>query len=93
LLLVICIAGSLYFTAEFAYWLKKKKEIYADQLKAEESRKYFEKFVKKWNGGELSEKYYEVSAAFLPPFSGAFSPALQSVPGPYITAPTTPCDS
>jgi len=45
--------------AEFQYWLKKKKHIYFSDISTEKGKKYFKKFVKKWNNVELSQKYYE----------------------------------
>jgi len=45
--------------AEFQYWLKKKKHIYFSDINTEKGKKYFKKFVKKWNNVELSQKYYE----------------------------------
>jgi hypothetical protein len=45
--------------AEFQYWLKKKKHVYFSDISTEKGKKYFKKFVKKWNNVELSQKYYE----------------------------------
>lgn len=43
---------------EFCVWLRKKKDIYFDTLHTDEAKRYFAKFVQKWNDGELSDKYY-----------------------------------
>ncbi|ORX55490.1 hypothetical protein BCR36DRAFT_581497 [Piromyces finnis] len=44
---------------EFQYWLKKKYHIYFSDIPTEKGKKYFKKFVKKWNNVELPQKYYE----------------------------------
>lgn len=49
--------------AEFSYWLRKKKGVYFDSLKAEDTRPAFDKFVKKWNAGDLSAKYYDAGGS------------------------------
>lgn len=45
---------------EFKLWLlqHKKKRVEDDLQDTDEIQKYFKKFVKKWNRGELSSKYY-----------------------------------
>ncbi|KAJ1660944.1 hypothetical protein IWQ61_000205 [Dispira simplex] len=43
---------------EFRRWLHRKKHMYFDELSSKENRRYFAKFVKAWNRGELSERYY-----------------------------------
>ncbi|OMH81008.1 hypothetical protein AX774_g5545 [Zancudomyces culisetae] len=43
---------------KFRKWLLKEKDIYFEDLSSEESKRYFQKFVKKWNRNELKEKYY-----------------------------------
>jgi len=45
--------------SEFQYWLKKKKHIYFSDINTEQGKKYFKKFIRKWNNVELSQKYYE----------------------------------
>jgi hypothetical protein len=44
-------------SAEYRKWLSEKDITFGD-LSSEESRKYFLKFVKKWNNGRLSKSYY-----------------------------------
>lgn len=44
---------------EFAVWLLDKKGIHAGDLSSKESRRYFAKFVEKWNDFRLSSKYYK----------------------------------
>ncbi|KAI8967497.1 hypothetical protein BDF20DRAFT_829275, partial [Mycotypha africana] len=46
-------------STEFRLWLRESKHIYFDELEAKEARRYFKKFVKKWNQHELKEKYYQ----------------------------------
>ena len=43
---------------EFSLWLTEARGSYIDELSSEEARRLFAKFVKKWNGGELSSKFY-----------------------------------
>jgi len=44
---------------EFRLWLKKEKELLFDDLLDEKQRHLFKKFVKAWNAGLLSERYYK----------------------------------
>lgn len=53
--------------APFTVWLKKKKGVYFDQLEAKASRKLFDKFIDRWNDGELKQKYYDLSRSAAPP--------------------------
>lgn len=46
------------YNAEFRVWLLRRKGIYFDELKTSKAKKYFKKFIKKWNAGTLKEKYY-----------------------------------
>lgn len=46
-------------SSEFRIWLHEHKKIFFDELKSDETHKYFGKFVKKWNSGKLEKKYYE----------------------------------
>ncbi|KAG0253608.1 hypothetical protein BG011_006258 [Mortierella polycephala] len=50
-----------YFTksTEFRLWLRQAKKKYFEDLTADESRRYFRKFVKAWNNFELDESYYK----------------------------------
>ncbi|KAL4489371.1 hypothetical protein ABPG72_002667 [Tetrahymena utriculariae] len=43
----------------FSIWLIKKKNKYFDDLSTNKQRKYFKKFVKKWNKKDLSSVYYD----------------------------------
>ncbi|KAI9343108.1 hypothetical protein BDR26DRAFT_933200 [Obelidium mucronatum] len=45
-------------SSEFIVWLREKKKLSLSNLSSKEARKYFDKFVKKWNSASLSEKYY-----------------------------------
>eukprot|EP00771_Trimastix_marina_P001696 gnl/Trimastix_PCT/2787.p1 GENE.gnl/Trimastix_PCT/2787~~gnl/Trimastix_PCT/2787.p1 ORF type:complete len:310 (-),score=43.92 gnl/Trimastix_PCT/2787:39-968(-) len=57
------ISSSDYFTknAEFRLWLLERKKIYFEDLSSDQSHKLFKKFVKRWNNGELSDRYMNVS--------------------------------
>ncbi|KIL71307.1 hypothetical protein M378DRAFT_154857 [Amanita muscaria Koide BX008] len=44
---------------EFRSWLREEKRKYFDELSGEKARSYFRKFVKSWNRGKLSKKFYQ----------------------------------
>lgn len=44
---------------EFRLWLKEAKHKYIDEISSKESRRYFRKFVDKWNDYELDKKFYK----------------------------------
>ncbi|KAG2190087.1 hypothetical protein INT46_003739 [Mucor plumbeus] len=44
---------------EFRLWLKESKRKYLDEISSKEARRYFKKFVGKWNDYELDEKLYK----------------------------------
>ncbi|KAG2197393.1 hypothetical protein INT47_005646 [Mucor saturninus] len=44
---------------EFRLWLKEHKHKYMDEISSKESRRYFKKFVDKWNHYELEAKFYQ----------------------------------
>ncbi|EKM84269.1 hypothetical protein AGABI1DRAFT_110827 [Agaricus bisporus var. burnettii JB137-S8] len=44
---------------ELRLWLKEEKGKYINELTSDKTRSYFRKFVKAWNRGKLSLKYYE----------------------------------
>lgn len=44
---------------EFRLWLKEHKHKYIDEISSKESRRYFKKFVDKWNHYELEPKFYQ----------------------------------
>ena len=44
---------------EFKRWLTDKKKVNFEDLSTKESRRYFEKFCKKWNNAELKSIYYD----------------------------------
>ncbi|KAF9443278.1 hypothetical protein P691DRAFT_843329 [Macrolepiota fuliginosa MF-IS2] len=44
---------------ELRLWLKEEKGKYIGELSSDKTRSYFRKFVKAWNRGKLSRKYYE----------------------------------
>ena len=45
-------------TAEYQLWLQEARKVYLDEIGSEEGRRLFKRFVSKWNGGELTPKYY-----------------------------------
>ncbi|CAO3564718.1 unnamed protein product [Mortierella alpina] len=50
-----------YFTksAEFRLWLKQARKKYFEDMSADDTRRYFRKFVRAWNNFELDESYYK----------------------------------
>lgn len=44
--------------AEFSTWLKEKRQLFFNDLSAEETRRLFADFVQAWNGRKLPAKYY-----------------------------------
>ncbi|KAF8633532.1 hypothetical protein AX15_001337 [Amanita polypyramis BW_CC] len=44
---------------EYRLWLREEKRKYFDELSGDKARSYFRKFVKAWNRGKLSKKYYK----------------------------------
>ena len=53
---------------EFRDWLKDSKRIISSDISTEESKKYFKKFINRWNKGKLKSRYYKSSEI---PFIGA----------------------
>ncbi|XP_038059539.1 uncharacterized protein LOC119730624 [Patiria miniata] len=45
-------------STEFRLWLVEEKGKYFDQLSGSKAKSYFKRFVKKWNSGKLSKKFY-----------------------------------
>ncbi|KAJ3020544.1 UNVERIFIED_CONTAM: hypothetical protein HDU68_010123 [Siphonaria sp. JEL0065] len=45
-------------SSEFIVWLREKKKLSLSDLSSKDARKYFAKFVKKWNRGSLNDKFY-----------------------------------
>ncbi|CAD6911481.1 unnamed protein product [Tilletia controversa] len=45
--------------AEFKYWLRTSRKKYLDEMSSKEARKYFEKFVRRWNSGGLEDAFYK----------------------------------
>lgn len=43
----------------FSIWLKKKKDKLIEEIATAKARKYFKKFVKKWNKEDLQSIYYD----------------------------------
>ncbi|KAL7753145.1 hypothetical protein RI367_001598 [Sorochytrium milnesiophthora] len=43
----------------FRMWLRDRRDLYLDELSSKDARHHFAKFVKRWNSGDLHEKYYE----------------------------------
>ncbi|EPQ30702.1 uncharacterized protein PFL1_01603 [Pseudozyma flocculosa PF-1] len=44
--------------AEFKVWLSESKGRYLDEISSKEARRYFDKFVDRWNSGRLSDDFY-----------------------------------
>ncbi|KAJ3036280.1 hypothetical protein HDV00_002936 [Rhizophlyctis rosea] len=44
---------------EFQTWLREEKNLYFFDLSGEEARRYFKKFVRRWNKAKLASKYYK----------------------------------
>ncbi|SGY20197.1 BQ5605_C017g08521 [Microbotryum silenes-dioicae] len=68
---------------ELRLWLLEKKNKRFDTLRSEDARRYFRKFISKWNRGLLPAKFYQgISSASLPTtvsssHSWSFSKATQ----------------
>ncbi|KAI9294165.1 hypothetical protein K502DRAFT_342654 [Neoconidiobolus thromboides FSU 785] len=45
--------------SEFRLWLLENKGKYFMEMNNEDQKKYFKKFVKKWNSGVLEDKFYD----------------------------------
>lgn len=62
--LPLCILSALteddYFrrNAEFRRWLRKEKGRYFEDLDGDRAREYFSRFIRAWNEGDLSDRYY-----------------------------------
>ncbi|KAI9349862.1 hypothetical protein DFJ73DRAFT_402399 [Zopfochytrium polystomum] len=50
-------------SAEFIAWLKDAKGKYITEIKMEKAKKYFTKFARQWNRGELDARYYKGGVA------------------------------
>ncbi|KAG0096580.1 hypothetical protein BGZ93_004308 [Podila epicladia] len=46
-------------STEFRLWLRRAKKKYFEDMTADETRRYFAKFVKAWNNFDLDESYYK----------------------------------
>jgi len=46
-------------TVQFQYWLTEVKKKRFNDLEGEQQKKYFKKFVKEWNKGNLDKRYYK----------------------------------
>lgn len=46
----------------FSIWLVKKKQIKFESLSSKSSRKYFDKFIRKWNSNSLSSIFYDIDS-------------------------------
>ncbi|KAG0011506.1 hypothetical protein BGZ81_002143, partial [Podila clonocystis] len=46
-------------STEFRLWLRRSKKKYFEEMTADETRRYFKKFVKAWNNFDLDESYYK----------------------------------
>ena len=49
--------------AEFRTWLRDAKDLYLDDIAADEARKLFAQFAERWNAGRLDASYYSGKAA------------------------------
>ena len=49
--------------AEFRVWLRDAKDLYLDDIAADEARKLFAQFAERWNAGRLDASYYSGEAA------------------------------
>ena len=49
--------------AEFRTWLRDAKDLYLDDIAADEARKLFAQFAERWNAGRLDAGYYSGEAA------------------------------
>lgn len=45
-------------SSTFKAWLSSSKSLYLDEISSSEARRYFDRFVRKWNSGRLDESYY-----------------------------------
>lgn len=43
---------------EFKAWLAESKHKYLDEISGQEARRYFDKFVRRWNDGRLAQGFY-----------------------------------
>ena len=43
---------------EFRYWLAQSREKYLDEIPSAEARRYFAKFVRRWNDARLDDEFY-----------------------------------
>ncbi|KAF9205116.1 hypothetical protein BGZ59_000676 [Podila verticillata] len=59
--LIQTISEDDYYTksTEFRLWLRRSKKKYFEEMTADETRRYFKKFVKAWNNFDLDESYYK----------------------------------
>ena len=57
--------------AEFRTWLRDAKDLYLDDLAADEARRLFAQFVERWNAGRLDTSYYSGNSIFLSFFKTA----------------------
>lgn len=46
-------------SAEFKAWLADTKRKYLDEISSREARRYFERFIRRWNDGRLPDDYYK----------------------------------
>ncbi|TKY88568.1 hypothetical protein EX895_002557 [Sporisorium graminicola] len=45
-------------SAEFKAWLSETKSKYLDEISSQDARRYFERFVRRWNEGRLDDDFY-----------------------------------
>ncbi|KAJ3344746.1 hypothetical protein HDU83_004768 [Entophlyctis luteolus] len=50
-------------SAEFIVWLREKRHTFLDKLSADDAHDLFAKFVRRWNRGDLDDKFYRGIAA------------------------------
>ncbi|KAJ9474446.1 hypothetical protein PHBOTO_004479 [Pseudozyma hubeiensis] len=45
-------------SSEFKHWLSSSKQLYLDEISSASARRYFDRFVRRWNTGRLDDPYY-----------------------------------
>ncbi|GAC92857.1 hypothetical protein PHSY_000414 [Pseudozyma hubeiensis SY62] len=45
-------------SSEFKHWLSSSKQLYLDEISSASARRYFDRFVRRWNAGRLDDPYY-----------------------------------
>lgn len=81
-------------SSAFPKWLSSERGYSLSDLNEDDRRKYFRRFVRRWNDGALSRRYYETGPPpppSMPPFPpGRPSTSTSAVPGPSTAATISP---